>query len=269
MSSPERLLLELRYDGGPFAGFVRQENAHTVAAELELAIRRMDPEAGALTCSSRTDSGVHALHQIASFVSQKSIESRGWVLGLGQLLPDAVAVTAVSKVDLDFDPRKDPIWKRYRYRVLTSPVPDPFEAGRAFHVLTRLDLSLMREEAKLIVGQHDFAAFRSARDERPVTIRTLHSVQLEEDPRDPRIVHIVVTGDRFLYNMVRIIAGTLVDVGRGRKAPGAMARALASGRREDLGMTAPAAGLYLEHVQLRTLGRDRFPALALLPDEPR
>jgi tRNA pseudouridine38-40 synthase len=255
----QRMMLEVAYDGGPYAGFVKQANAHTVAAELERAISRLDPVASALTCASRTDSGVHARHQIISFLTQRTIPTRGWVLGLKPLLPESITVVGAGRVPTEFDPRRDPLWKRYRYRVFVSPVADPFEAGRAYWILRPLKLGLMQAAAATLVGEHDFHAFRSARDQRTSTIRRLDSVIVETPHLDARHVDIVVSGNRFLHNMVRIIAGTLVDIGRGRRDGSCLSRALASGRREELGMTAPAHGLYLEHVELATQIEDRFP----------
>lgn len=258
--APYRVMLEVAYDGRPFVGFVRQNNGPTVAAELESAISRLDPHAGTLTCSSRTDAGVHARHQIVSFLSEQMIPARGWVLGLRPILPDTISVIGAALVPLSFDPRLDPSWKRYRYRVLVSQVPDPFEAGRAYWVFSRLDLEKMRQAAAHLIGEHDFRAFRSARDQRTSTVRRIDSVIIEPSFEDPRRVDIAVTGNRFLHNMVRIIAGTLVDVGRGRRDASCTSRALETGAREELGMTAPAHGLYLEHVELRTPLVDRFPA---------
>lgn len=256
---PARMMLEVAYDGRTYAGFVRQRNARTVAAELEAAIAHLDPNAGSLTCASRTDSGVHARHQVISFVPTRAIPARGWVLGLRPLLPESISVIGAAPVPTEFDPRLDPAWKRYRYRLLVSPVSDPFETGRAYWILGPLNLELMRQSAPVLVGEHDFRAFRSARDQRTSTVRRLDSVSILESREDARRIDIVVTGHRFLHNMVRIIAGSLVDIGRGRRDVGCLADALASGRREVLGMTAPAHGLYLEHVELTTPIVGRFP----------
>jgi tRNA pseudouridine38-40 synthase len=164
-----------------------------------------------------------------------------------------------AHVPLDFDPRRDPLWKRYRYRLFTSPVDDPFVSPIAWRVGDPLDADRMHAEAAALVGDHDFAAFRSVDDMRKETRRRLDIVRLEVAPSDARILDIVVQGNRFMYNMVRIIAGTLVDVGRGKQPPGACARAISSGDRRDLGMTAPAHGLHLEHVELQQWGEQPWP----------
>jgi tRNA pseudouridine38-40 synthase len=254
-----RRLLLVAYDGYQFKGFQQQENVETIAGHLDDAIRTIDPGATRTLGSSRTDAGVHARLQPVTFDTTRSIPSRGWVLALSERLPPTISVFRSSEVDTTFDPRKKPLWKVYRYRVLQSPVDDPFLYHRAFRVRDSLDVARMREAALPLVGEHDFAAFRSSKDPRTTTVRHLHRVDVEVRADDPRSIDIVVQGDRFLYNMVRIIAGTLVDVGRG-KIPGDATRvALSSKSRFDLGMTAPAHGLCLEHVELPDWGRDPWP----------
>lgn len=255
-------MLVVAYDGAPYSGFVKQNNGPSVAAELERAIAIIDPAASAVTASSRTDAGVHARGQVVSFTTEKLLTSRSWVLALSGYLPPSVSVVRAALAPLEFDPRVDPILKRYRYRVLRSHTGDPLLALRAMRVHNPLDLSLMRAEAHLLEGEHDFAAFRSAVDLRTNTIRTLHQVTVNEAVEDPRIVDIVVVGDRFMHNMVRIIAGTLVDVGRGRLAPGRVTDAFLHKDRALLGVTAPAAGLYLEQITLRTQLIDVWPPVS-------
>lgn len=257
--SRRRVLLLLSYSGGNYSGFARQTNAVTVAGKLEEAILSIDPSASAVTASSRTDAGVHARNQPISFTTSKPLTSRGWVLALAQRLPSDIAVTRASFVPLAFDPRRDPTWKRYRYRLLCSHVEDPFLSPLSWRIGEPLNRAAMEDEAASLVGVHDFAAFRSADDCRTETLRRLESVSVAPSPFSADGLDIVVQGNRFMYNMVRIIAGTLVDVGRGKKAPGACARALESKDRRDLGMTAPARGLHLEHVELTDWGTDEWP----------
>jgi tRNA pseudouridine38-40 synthase len=138
--------------------------------------------------------------------------------------------------------------KRYRYLLLADDVRDPFWEGRALRVVDPIDWALVAREAACAVGTHDFAAFRSSGDQRESTVRTIEAIEIRAQRDDPRITAIDVTGNAFLYNMVRILVGTLLDMGRGRLAEGAVAAGLASKRRESLGFTAPAHGLYLEEV---------------------
>ncbi len=245
------VLLTVAYDGEKFSGWAAQEGTRTVQGVLAEAIASMDPNASTTRGVSRTDAGVHAESQRVAFDPSeraRAIEMRGWVLGLNAALPEDVAVRAAREVPVGFDPRGVSRGKRYRYRVLLDQVRDPLLRGRAWRIGYPLDLEKMSREASRIVGTFDFRAFRSARDERTVTTRTLTRVAIEKE--NDRVVGIVVEGTAFMHNMVRIIAGTFVDVARGQLEEGAVTRAIASGARDDLGATAPAHGLCLEHVEL-------------------
>jgi tRNA pseudouridine38-40 synthase len=253
------VLLTVAYDGQNYCGFVRQSNGPSVAEELDRAIGTIDPAATLVKGASRTDAGVHARAQAVSFSTRRVIAARGWVLALNQQLPQDIAVVRAAQVPLGYDARRHALWKRYRYLLHLAPVPDPFLAGRAWRIGYPLDLERMAREARSLVGTHDFAAFRSSADRRETTVRELTEVDVRPSDHGPRCLEIVVTGNRFLHNMVRIIVGTLVDVGRGQLAAGAMQRALHSRRREDLGMTAPASGLYLDHLELDDRGSDAWP----------
>lgn len=255
----QSIVLTVAYDGSRFSGIAPQTNARTVSSVLREAIVNMDPHAGNLRIASRTDAGVHARGQIVAFNTRTRIEPRGWLMGLSGLLPPEVAVVAAARAAAGFDPSKQALLKRYRYLVLQGSVRDPFHVTRAWRVHDPLDLDAMRAEASALLGEHDFRAFRGAADIRSNTVRTLQRVELSSEPHAPRVLAIEVVGNRFMYNMVRIIVGTLVDVGRGRVQPGAVRLALHSGDREDLGVTAPAEGLYLEEVQLPDVLYDRWP----------
>ncbi len=260
--SPDRVgvLLTLAYDGASFSGFVAQDNtARTVAGALGIAIATMDPTAGSLRVASRTDAGVHARGQVASFDSGLRIASRGWLLGLSAHLPPQIAVQSVARVHPNFNPSKAALAKTYRYLILRGTVRDPFLHGRAWRVHEPLDLDAMRTEARALLGTHDCVAFRGAKDRRTTTVRTISVAEIHEVPGVPRCIAFEIRGDRFLYHMVRIIVGTLVDVGRGSIAPGAIARAQRTGERTDLGMTAPPDGLCLERIELAESGHEQWP----------
>ena len=244
------VMLWLAYDGHEFSGMAKQANARTVGGELEGAIRAMDPRASAIRQVSRTDRGVHARCQVISFDTSKEISCRGWVLGLTGHLPASIAVIRAAAVEAGYDPRGHVLHKTYRYCLLQSRVRDPFLDHTAWRIEQRLNQEAMFAETNALIGTHDFAAFRGAQDQRPETCRTIYSAQWLRDLTDSRVWWFEITGNKFLYHMVRIIVGTLVDVGRGRTKPGAVKTALSSLRREDLGMTAPSQGLYLSHVQL-------------------
>jgi tRNA pseudouridine38-40 synthase len=253
------ILLKLAYDGSAYSGLAIQDNANTVAGELLKAIRTLDPEAGSLRVCSRTDAGVHARGQYVVFDTNQFITNRGWVLGLGGLLPPDIAVLSAASVPPAYLPSNHARSKTYTYWVLQGTIRDPFLDQRSWRVFERLNHLRMREEAALLLGTHDFRAFRGRNDFRTQTIRTLSDVRIIPEAAPSRVLKLSVTGNAFMYNMVRIIAGTLVDVGRGRLAPGAVARAIQSGNRLDLGMTAPAAGLYLDHIDLDDTGTNEWP----------
>jgi tRNA pseudouridine38-40 synthase len=253
------ILLTVAYDGGDFSGWALQREARTVQGELWGAVRALDPRASALRGTSRTDAGVHARGQLVAFDTEASIPPRGWVLGLAAHLPDTISVVRAAAVPFGFEPRRAVRSKVYRYVLLLSPVRDPFLAGYAWRVSDRLNQMEMSAAAAHLLGEHDFRAFRGAADDRENTVRHLFRVEVNRARNDDRILEIVVEGDRFLYRMVRIIAGTLVDVGRGRLDANSTARALESGARTDLGVTAPPDGLFLDSIELEGDFDDRWP----------
>lgn len=253
------VLLTIAYDGGPFHGWAIQRNAVSVGGVLLEAIHRIRPGVRELFGASRTDSGVHARCQKVSFDAEPGVTPRGWALGLNSFLPPTISVRSASHVPAGYDTRFHGRGKRYVYTVLADRLRDPLYEGRSWRVPARLDPDRMQEAARHLLGTHDFRAFRAAADMRVDTTRTLRRVDLQIDPLDPRVMRLTVEGDRFMYNMVRIIAGTLVDVGAGRRPTSATAEALRTGDRERLGQTAPAAGLLLDEVMLDTEGDDVWP----------
>jgi tRNA pseudouridine38-40 synthase len=242
------VLLEVAYDGTAYHGWAAQKNARAVEETLLGAVSALDPRVRSLRGASRTDAGVHAEGQLVAFDTSRQIPAKGWVLGLNQHLPDDVAVRAARPVEVGYSPRFSARGKRYRYRVLVDSVRDPIWRTRAWRV-SEVDVAAVAREAEAAKGTHDFVAFRSSGDERDYTVRTLSRIDVEHDAT-PRIVSVIVEGNAFLYNMVRILVGTMIDVGRGRLEPGAVARALESRDRRRAGTTAPAHGLILERVEV-------------------
>jgi len=242
------VLVTLAYDGTAFSGWATQKDTRTVEDALRGAILALDPRAGGPRGCSRTDAGVHAEGQLAAFDTSLFMPPRGWVLQLNQNLPEDVNVRAARAVTLAYNPRFTSRRKRYRYLLVRDKVPDPLLRNRAWRVGFDMDMNRMVREAKAIIGTHDFAAFRSARDVREVTVRTISEVTVTQLDSDARLWTITVEGNSFLYNMVRIIVGTLVDVARANLPEGAVARALEEKERGVAGQTAPAHGLTLEHI---------------------
>jgi len=260
---PYGILLTVAYDGRPFAGFAAQRGQRTVAGELLDALRRLDPSIWEVRSASRTDTGVHAHGQRVAFDAMLNIPPKGWAHGPARHLPPEIAVRRAAIVRAGFTPRFHGRSKRYRYLVSTESVRNPFREGRAWRIPDMAHpaaLDRARREAEDFVGHHDFAAFRSAADKRRVTERTLTGVTIEPLEGHPHLLAIDVRGQTFLHNMVRILVGTLVDVGREAQPPGTVKRALTSGRRQDAGVTAPPYGLYLEEALLEEEGTDAYPS---------
>jgi len=239
-----RLVLE--YDGAPFAGWQRQPGQLTVQGELERALSTILREPVGVTGAGRTDAGVHALGQVASFSTTAVITSERLRRGVTALVRPHVAVRAVRPAADAFNARFDARGKRYRYRLLVRDAPSPLNAATSWHLPWRLDRAAMDAAGRALLGTHDFAAFRAADCERRSTIRTLGRVDLVDGPEG--IVDLVVEGDGFLKNMVRILAGTLVAVGQGRIDAARLDRALTTGDRRLTGQTAPPHGLTLVEV---------------------
>jgi tRNA pseudouridine38-40 synthase len=260
------VLLTVAYDGKRLAGFARQPNVRTVAGELDGAVRSIDPRATVVRGASRTDAGVHARGQRVAFDTTMSIPSRGWVMALNAALPEEIVVRRAASVAFGFEPRFHAESKVYRYVLLEGAVADPFLAGRCWRIGDRLNHELMRRAAAPLLGEHDFAAFRASGDERTDTVRRLFRIEVRSaSGDDPRLTQIVVEGNRFMYRMVRIIVGSLVDVAVGRLDEGRLARALTERDRAILGRTAPPDGLCLDSVRLDDEGTDPWPIDEIAP----
>jgi tRNA pseudouridine38-40 synthase len=210
--------------------------------------------------ASRTDAGVHARGQRVAFDVDQALPMRGWVHALNAQLPSEIAVVRAARVSQGYEPRFQAIQKTYRYVLLESSVPDPFLSGRAWRLGDRLNHDLMREAAKPLLGEHDFAGFRGSADERENTVRKIFRIEVRSASGDgQRTTEIEVCGNGFLYRMVRIIVGSLVDVGTGRLEPRALEAALAARDRTLLGRTAPPDGLCLDHIVLDEDGAEAWP----------
>ncbi len=240
-----RIRLTVEYDGGAYAGWQRQENALAVQQVLEETIGRLAGETVCVVGASRTDAGVHALGQVAAFDTESRIPADKFAFALNTMLPADIRIRESREAAPDFHPRYMAKGKLYRYRFYCAPHASAIERGTTAHVIYTLDIPRMRRELEALLGRHDFAAFAASGSVVKDTVREILAVSLEE--RAP-ILEMRVYGTGFLYNMVRIIAGTIVGAGSGKLEEGAIARAIETGDRLQLGVTAPAQGLTLMRV---------------------
>jgi tRNA pseudouridine38-40 synthase len=244
--SDSGVLLRVAYDGTAMHGFVRQRNLRTVEQLLSDAAFALLGERVPLRASSRTDTGVHALDQLVALDPPRQLPLKGWVLGLNQHLPADVAVQSAHRVKAGFVPRFSCATKHYQYRILQHRSRLPQRRFDAWLVHDTLALESIQEEARALIGVHDFAAFHSARDIRENTVREVLSIDVSTACNGGHTeVCFDVVGKGFMHNMVRILVGTLVDVGRERLPAGTARRALQSRSRIEAGQTAPAHGLTL------------------------
>ena len=238
-----RLVIE--YDGTAFSGWQAQPSQRTVQGTLEAALATILRAPTRLQGAGRTDAGVHALGQVASLETDADIAADRLRKGLTALCRPDIAVVAADRLEGGFNARFDARGKHYRYTIVNRSAPSPLRRRDAYHVPRPLDLDAMRDAARRLRGEHDFSAFRAADCGRKSTTRTITDITLE---RRDAVIDINVKGTAFLKNMVRIIAGTLVDVGLGRLTAGDVDDALRSRDRTRAGRTAPAHGLTLVEV---------------------
>ena len=240
-----RIHLIVEYDGMNYAGWQRQANALAVQQVLEERLKKLTGETVVLHGASRTDAGVHALGQSAHFDTASRIPGEKFSYALNALLPPDIRVRRSEDVPPDFHARFSTRGKRYRYLFYDAPHAGALNRNTHAHSIYPLNDAVMREEALTLLGKHDFAAFAASGSVVKDTVRTIWRADVERRDHE---VKLIVEGNGFLYNMVRIIAGTLQDVGSGKLSPGALARAIETGNRLDLGVTAPAHGLTLMEV---------------------
>ena len=239
--------LTLCYDGTRYKGWQRQGNTGgTIQEKLETLLSRLLEQPVELAASGRTDAGVHARRQVCSFRADTALAPDTLLQEIRAHLPDDIGAVSLELAPPRFHARLSSVEKTYVYRIWNSEAPNVFERRYVLPVPESLDLAAMGRAAALLCGEHDFAAFCSVKNSKKSTVRHLRDISLEQKGPELRLSF---TGDGFLYNMVRILTGTLLEVGLGQRQPEEMGEILASRDRTRAGATAPAKGLTLWDVR--------------------
>lgn len=238
----KRVLLVVAYDGTAYHGFQKQDNAGSIEEELNKALFYLTGEEIEVIGASRTDSGVHALGNLAVFDTESPIPGEKFSYALNQRLPGDIRIRESKEVDADYHPRKTGLKKTYEYRIFSSEFPLPTRRLYTCFSYHTFDVPAMDEAGKCLIGEHDFTSFCTVGAQVDSKVRTITDVTVYQEGDE---IVIRVTGTGFLYNMVRIIAGTLMEVGLGRMAKEDVAAALEAKERNAAGPTAPACGLTL------------------------
>lgn len=245
----KRIKLEIAYDGTAYCGWQLQPGMPTVEAEINKALSALLGEEVTVIGASRTDSGVHALGNVAVFDTETAIPPDKICLAVNQRLRDDIRVMSSVEVAPDFHPRKVKCVKTYEYKILNSRIAVPTNRLYVNHIYYALDVKLMQEAAKYLIGEHDFKSFCSVNTQVTDTVRIIYDLDVL---KDGDMITIRIKGNGFLYNMVRIIAGTLIEAGRGKYPPEKVAEILRGQERSLAGPTAPAQGLTLVKIDYDT-----------------
>lgn len=240
-----RIHLIVEYDGTNYAGWQRQTNALAVQQVIEEKLEKLTREHIVITGSSRTDAGVHALGQSVHFDTESRIPGDKFAFALNTMLPRDIRIRLSEDISPEFHARFSTKGKRYRYLMYDAPHAGALNRNTHAHIIYPLNVDLMDKAAKTLIGTHDFGAFAASGSIVKDTVRTIWRADVTRSGHD---IELIVEGNGFLYNMVRIIAGTLIGIGTEKVAPDAFTRAIETGDRLDLGITAPAHGLTLMEV---------------------
>ncbi|MGQ9503780.1 MAG: tRNA pseudouridine(38-40) synthase TruA [Thermogutta sp.] len=246
--------LTLAYDGTNYLGWQRQANGRTVQGGIEDAIERITGTRSRVVASGRTDAGVHALGQVAAFRTESALSADAMLKALNAVLPRDIAVLAADDVPLTFHPIRDARSKRYRYLIDDGAVRPVLWRHFVWHYPRRLDVKQMQQAAKKLIGKHDFAAFETSGARRKTTVRSIYKLTVQRMGHSlPSLIVLDIEADGFLYNMVRNIVGSLVEIGRGARPPEWIEEVLLSRDRRRAGPTAPPQGLFLVSVSYDNL----------------
>lgn len=244
----KRVMLRVAYDGTAYHGWQVQNNADTIEGILNKTISELTGEEIVVIGASRTDAGVHALGNIAVFDTESKIPGEKFSYALNQRLPSDIVIQESREVEKQFHPRHCNSRKTYEYSILNKTFPLPEYRNTAHFYYGTIDIEKMQKASEAFLGEHDFAAFCSAGAQVQTTVRTIYALDVRKEENS--MIKIRVTGNGFLYNMVRIIAGTLLEVGKGNISVEDLPDIIASCDREKAGPTAPAKGLQLVRIEL-------------------
>lgn len=247
-----RIRLIVAYDGTEYCGWQKQNNAITVEGVLTKALEELLREKVEVIGASRTDSGVHAMGNIAVFDTESKIPAEKFAIALNHYLPEDIRVQSSDEVCKEYHPRYQKTEKIYEYAVLNTKIALPTYKRYSYHVYQKLNISEIKKAAKVLEGEHDFSAFCSAGSQVKSKVRTIYEISVEETPvpfSNGNLLRFRVHGNGFLYNMVRIIVGTLLEVGMGRRTVENVEEAILTGNRQKAGPTAPPQGLLLAEIR--------------------
>lgn len=244
----KRIKLTIAYDGTNYCGWQIQPNGITIEEVINKALTKLTGESIQVIGASRTDSGVHAMGNVAVFDTESSIPAEKIAMALNQRLPEDIVVVQSEEVPLTFHPRYCDCSKTYEYHIINTRIPIPTKRTTNYFVSYVLDIDKMRQAASYLVGEHDFVSFCNIRTDVENTVRRIYVLDILTDGDE---ITIRITGNGFLYNMVRIIVGTLIRVGRGFYEPEKVKEILEAKDRRVAGVTAPAHGLMLTKIEYK------------------
>lgn len=259
----KRVLLVVSYDGTAYNGWQIQPNGNTIEGQLNTHLSNLLSEEIAVIGASRTDAGVHAKCNLAVFDTNARMPAQKISYALNQRLPEDIRIVKSEEVSLSFHPRKIETRKTYEYRIYNAEFPSPLHRLYSYFTYVPLDVEKMKRAAAYLVGQHDFYSLSTYKPEVENTVRTIYALDIVCEQEEvnpllqtqrefaPKTITIRITGNGFLYNMVRIIAGTLMEVGRGRMEPDEIPHILEAKDRQMAGPTAPACGLSLVNYEIK------------------
>ena len=238
--------LTIEYDGKDFNGWQKQPNKLNIQGSIEQAIKQITGEDVELNASGRTDAGVHALGQVANFKTNSNLPIEKFAIAINSNLKKSIRILNAEEADERFHSRLTCKRKTYRYVINNSEFGSSIYRNLETHIPQKLDVEKMKEAAKYFEGEHDFKTFKASGTSSKTSVRTIYEAKVYNDKN---MIYIELTGNGFLYNMVRIIAGTLVDVGLGKINPKDIKNIIEEGKRENAGKTLPPNGLYLVNVE--------------------